>query len=306
MAQLETSLIVPPFGEVNVFNEPSGLLVKAFILLPPPQVEGAQTGLAIDGSNSMLALYGAHVPTLFRRPESNIVQPVARMMAEYLAKFDADGKTTVIHWACGLGDSLEILGDMCAEQVRSFRFNEPKSPGKGTRLLPAVQYFADERFPDAPWGIYVFITDGIIEDLEQVKEYSLKIGRELANGKRGFIKFVLIGLGSAIDEDQMIELDDLDYEGLVRPNGDPVDLWDHTSAAEMTSLDQIFKECVSSQTMILPSAQVTDSTGRPVRPLGDRSFADGLPALIEFYAASEATSFTLTLPDGTSFTQPLK
>lgn len=306
MAQLDTSIVVPPFGEVDVFPEPDGLLVKAFILLPPPQVEGAQTGLAIDGSNSMLPLYGANVPPLFRRPEANVVQPVARMMAEYLAKFDADGNTTVIHWACGLGDSIEIIGDMNAEQARSFRFAEPKAPGKGTRLLPAVRYFADEKFPHAPWGIYVFLTDGIIEDLDQVKEYSLKIGRELADGKREFIKFVLIGLGTAIDEDQMIELDDLDYGDLESPSGDPVDLWDHTTAAEMTSLDQIFKECVSSQTIVLPSAQITDSTGRPVRPLGDRSFADGLPALVEFYASPEATSFTLTLPDGTSFTQPLK
>jgi len=306
MSQLDTSLIVPPFGEVDVFTESDRLFVKAFILLPPPQVEGAQTGLAIDGSNSMLPLYGANVPPLFRRPESNVVQPVARMMAEYLAKFDADGNTTVIHWACGIGDSLEIIGDMNAEQARSFKFAEPKSPGKGTRLLPAVRYFADEKFRHAPWGIYVFLTDGIIEDLEQVKEYTLKVGRELAEEKRGFIKFVLIGLGTAIDEDQMIELDDLDYGDLKIPNGDAVDLWDHTTAAEMTSLDQIFKECVSSQTIVLPSAQIIDSTGSPVQPIGDRSFADGLPALVEFWTAPEATSFTLILPDGTSFTQPLK
>src|SRR5258708_1526711 len=140
MAQLDNSIVVAPFGEVNVFQEPGGPRVRATILVPP-QVEGAQTGLAIDGSNSMLGLFGANVPKLFRTPESNVVQPVARMMAEYLANFDSDGNTTVIYWACGLGDSLEELGDMNAQKARTFEFNEPKKPGKGTRLLPAIRYF---------------------------------------------------------------------------------------------------------------------------------------------------------------------
>lgn len=304
MAQLDNSIVVAPFGEVNVFQETGGPRVRATILVPP-QVEGAQTGLAIDGSNSMLGLFGANVPKLFRTPDSNVVQPVARMMAEYLANFDSDGNTTVVYWACGLGDSLEELGDMNAQKSRTFEFNEPKSPGKGTRLLPAIRYFAEQKFPTAPWGIYVFITDGVIEDLDAVKAYTLEIGRQMSSGQRNFIKFVLIGLGHNIDEDQMSQLDDLDYGGLQLPNGDDVDLWDHTTAAEMKSLDEIFKECVSKNTLISPSAQIVDSNGQPVKPLDGKNYADGLPALVEFSMSRDSTSFTLTLPNGQSFKQPL-
>ena len=51
--QLDSTKTVDPFGEVNVFGEADGSIrVKATILMRP-QVEGAQTGLAIDGSNSM-------------------------------------------------------------------------------------------------------------------------------------------------------------------------------------------------------------------------------------------------------------
>ena len=145
----------------------------------------------------------------------------------------------------------------------------------------------------------------MIEDLEAVKAYTLDIGRQVSSGKRNFIKFVLIGLGHNIDEDQMSQLDDLDYGGLQLPNGDDVDLWDHTTAAEMKSLDEIFKECVSKNTLISPSAQIVDSNGQPVKPLDGRNYADGLPALVEFSMSRDSTFFTLTLPTGQSFKQPI-
>ena len=122
MAQLDSSKTVDPFGEVNVFQEKDGRLrVKATILMRP-QVEGAQTGLAIDGSNSMNQMFGASgaVSALFASASINIVQPVARTMAEYLANFDSDGNTTVIYWACGIGGAdIEELGDMNATQSRT-------------------------------------------------------------------------------------------------------------------------------------------------------------------------------------------
>ena len=304
MAQLDSALVVTPFGEINVFDEPAGPRVIATIPMKPA-VENAQTGLAIDGSNSMKQMFGTHVPPLFRDPNANVVQRIGRQMGKYLAEFDSDGHTTVIYWACGVGGTgTQYLGDFDATQILTQPFDEPKRMGTGTKLLPAVRYFAEERFREAPWGIYVFITDGVIEDLQEVKDYSLQIARELSGGSREFIKFVLIGLGQHIDENQMIELDDLDYGGLELPNGDAIDLWDHTTAAEMRSFDDIFKEVVSENTIIAPSASLVDSRGQAVRPLRRTSYADGLPALVEFTMSPGATAFTLTLPGGQSFTQP--
>ena len=89
MAQLNSSKVVEPYGEVNVFNEADGRIrVKATILMKP-EVEGAQTGLAIDGSKSMSELFGGAVAMsdIFGG-KPNLVEPMAQTLAEYLAKFD--------------------------------------------------------------------------------------------------------------------------------------------------------------------------------------------------------------------------
>ncbi|TGN99889.1 hypothetical protein PN36_32135 [Candidatus Thiomargarita nelsonii] len=48
----------------------------------------------------------------------NVVQVEARHFIQYLAQnLDADGGTTVIYWACGEGDKIEVLGDVRAEAM---------------------------------------------------------------------------------------------------------------------------------------------------------------------------------------------
>jgi hypothetical protein len=273
-----------------------------------PSVEGAQTGLAIDGSASMKNAFGAAgaVSSLFASSSPNIVEPVAKTLGTFLANFDSDGQTTVIYWACGIGGTeLEDLGDLSAADVKARQFLPPKNFGSGTKLLPAIQYFAETKFPDAPWSIFVFLTDGAIEDLEAVKKYTLKLANDLASGKRNFIKLVLIGVGADVDESQMEELDDMDYGGLKDKNGDDVDLWDHKMASSMQKIEEIFAEVVTSNTILAPSATITDSSGSPVKPIGRASYSDGLPALLEFEMPTDSKGFTLNLPGGKSVTQPI-
>jgi hypothetical protein len=303
--QLEPSLVVEPFGKIEVHAHPEGVRVIARIRMKP-QVEKAQTGLAIDGSVSMMDLFGSKLPPMFRKPEHNVMQVVASSMAQMLADFDSDGETTVIYWATGLmGEEVEVLGDMNSAAADKFSFSGPKKFGTGTKLAPAVRYYTRERFPNEPWSIFVFITDGVIEDLEEVKALSLDIAGQMAAGERGFTKFVLIGLGDQVDEEQMGELDDLDYGGLKTPEGEQVDLWDARNAADMTTLDTVFDECVGENSIIANSATITDSTGKPVKPLRRPSYADGLPALIEFICAPGSTAFTVSISDVGTFTQPL-
>src|SRR5204862_26663 len=81
-------------------------------------------------------------------------------------KVDADGGTTCIYWATGPGGGkVEEIGDFRAEEAERHTFGPPKQFGTGTQLLPAVKYFV-ERFKDAPWGFYVFITDGELHDVD--------------------------------------------------------------------------------------------------------------------------------------------
>jgi hypothetical protein len=56
MAQLKH--VVDPFGEVNVYPSTAGKVRVVATILMEPHKEGAQTGIALDGSGSMSKLYG--------------------------------------------------------------------------------------------------------------------------------------------------------------------------------------------------------------------------------------------------------
>lgn len=285
MAQLKRC--VEPFGEVNVYPQPyRPTRVVATILMDPVR-EGTQTGIALDGSGSMSQLYGVNaggpISPIFRKPSENLITPVAQKVCAYLArKLDADGGTTCIYWATGqAGGQIEEIGDLTADQAEKHIFDPPKNFGTGTQLLPAVRYFVD-RFKTAPWGFYVFITDGELHDLEDVKSYSVKLAREIAAGQRRPLKFVLIGIGSSVNERQMEELDDLD-------TGTNVDLWDHKLAAELTSLQQIFAEVIDENARVADRGRILDANGRVLKDYSDT----GVPAKLEFEVPPGMQYFTL-------------
>jgi len=297
MAQLAQP--VEPFGEVNVYPRPDGSLDIVATILMEPDIEGARTGLALDGSASMQKMYGANAPVspLFRKTAglNNVVEPVARMMAGYLAKFAGDGKAHLAYWACSPdGSAVEPLGSVTQAQAETVSVRGPKQWGRQTKLLPPVRYFVDQIFRDARWAIAVFVTDGVIEDMDEVKAYCLAFARKIALGERGFVKLVLLGVGELVDEGQMEELDDM-FEGsdLCDQLGNPIDLWDHKLASEMRSLNEIFAEVVSDQVMIADSGEILDAAGKVLH-----RFSDGLPARLRFHLPPGSTAFTLKFPDG--------
>ncbi|GDY07055.1 hypothetical protein LBMAG52_05410 [Planctomycetia bacterium] len=293
MAQL--SHAVEPFGDVNVFKSLNGLSVRATISMMP-HVENAHTGLAIDASVSMQRMYGViRAPTPTVRP--NVVEPIVRNMSAFLSQFSSDGKCSNIYWACGSdGSAIEEIGQFSAEEVKNAVYSGPKrfSWGKQTKLLPPVKYFAEQAFKDSSCSIGAIITDGIIDDLEDVKNYCMQLGQQMASGQRLFLKLVLIGFGSAVDEAQMEELDDM-FEGsnLRTPNGKEVDIWDHKLASEIQKIEEIFSEIVDEDTIVLESGKILDNQGRVVK-----EYKDGLPAKLIFDLPAEATGFTLEFPGG--------
>ncbi len=224
-----------------------------------------------DGRKVSVALKEAYEDAMkrgFLKMSDNIVEPWARKFIGYLAsELDSDGGTTVIYWACGDGADYEVLGDYTAEQCEQLNLKGPEKQkfGDGTRLVPAMKYFID-RFDDAERGMYVFITDGRLDDLDEVKRYTTQLAQEITTKKRNFVKLVLIGVGDDIDEAQMTELDDLD-------TGTDVDLWDHKIAVELRALSEIIVELVSENRIVAPTATVYDDQGNVIH-----RFADGLPA----------------------------
>jgi hypothetical protein len=147
-----------------------------------------------------------------------------------------------------------------------------------------VKYFV-QRFADAPWGFYVFITDGELHDLEAVKTYTRQLAQEISAGKRRPLKFVLIGVGPDVNEKQMEILDDLD-------TGTDIDLWDHKLASEMRAVQQIFAEVVDKNARVAEKGKILDPDGRVVKDYSDT----GVTGFLEFEIASNAAYFTLEVP----------
>jgi len=305
-----TQLLHPaePFGAVNVFREPGGALRVVATVLMEPDVEGARCGLALDGSSSMKKMFGltAALSPIFRAAAGavNVVEPVARAMAGYLARFSSSGTVNLVYWACNPdGGGLEEIGEVSESQARSLAVPGPRrsSWGRKTKLLPPVRHFLDGAFRSAPWSICVFVTDGKIDDLDEVKQFCWQHARQIAAGRRSYCKLVLIGIGEEVDEKQMEELDDMFQDsGLRTPAGDDVALWDHKLAREMRQLQEVFAEVVSEKIIVADRGRILDAVGRTVA-----DYSDGVPALLRFCLPRGCcSSFTLELP-GHRITQNL-
>jgi hypothetical protein len=141
--------------------------------------------------------------------------------------------------------------------------------------------------------MFIFVTDGAIEDLEPVKQYSTKLAQEIEAGSRKPVKLIIIGVGSQIDERQMEELDNLD-------TSTSQDLYFHRIASQMTDLSDIFIELVSEDIIIAQNGVIRDVRGTEIQNFRDT----GVPALFEFDLPAGSTSFTLEV-EGQKFSQAL-
>ena len=297
MREVSASMTIEPFGKVNYWDLPSGegRMVRATILTEF-HTEGAEFGLALDCSGSMQNLF---------KPV-NHVKPAMQAVAGYLADKDRNGTVSVIYWATGPeGKDVQIIGDLTRDVAETYDFGPPERYGRGTQLLPALRYFTDSEqrtdLDDASWGFYVFVTDGKIEDIEAVKEYTTQLAKELEpttrpdSGKRlKNIKLILIGLGDRIDKAQFDALDDLE-------TGTELDLWDTKLAGEMKDLAEIFAEVTDPDHVLVPGGGIVrDSRGNVVADFRDR----GLPEVLEFVLPFGEPAFELEIA-GNSAIQPL-
>ena len=213
----------------------------------------------------------------------NILQPLVQDFTAYLAdNLDGTGKTSLIYWGCGKGDEIQVLGEFDAVICQQIKVSGPKTfqLGKTTKLCPAIAYFANQ-YRQAQRGIYIFLTDGRIDDLEQVKDYTRELALEITVGKRNYLKLILVGIGNDVDRYQLQELDDFD-------TGLDIDLWDYKIASEMTNLSQIFAELVNENQIIAESGDIYDDRGNCVK-----SYPKGLPAKVDFVMSDASQWFEL-------------
>lgn len=300
MDTLAPKQVVSPFAKINVWREADGSKrVRAYIFVEQA-FERTKTGLAIDGSASMRTAYGfssGFAGLWATKPSQvNLVRPEAQRLGAYLAaSLDVDSSVSVIYWGTGQRSaSIEPIGNLTETDIATHTFSGPGRFGGGaTALLPAVQYFASQ-FPAAPMGIFVFLTDGVINDLKAVMDYTVTLAKDIEARKRPPLKLILVGVGNQIDETQMIELDNLD-------TGTKQDLWDHKLAKDMSEVAEIGIELVNDKIILAPNGVVRDANGRVAKDFRDT----GLPALLNFTLPASASSAFMLEFGGQVIRQPL-
>jgi hypothetical protein len=292
---------VEPFSDLHVERG----RVRA-TLLHDPTVEGLDMAIYMDGSGSMQEEYeqqrqsrtlwqwlvGEPVITL-----PNQVEPQVQWMLEYLATKDRNGILRVAYWACGnSGKDVEVVGDLQGVNVKSYSFPGPNQMGSYTYLEPAMRdymKYLKKQIPlGARRGCAVFVTDGVLHDPDAVKAYSRELAREIAAGRLPRLNFILVGVGNAVDEEQMEEICHEEYRGVGH-------LWCHRIAEEINQVAELVAVLVDETMTVAAGGTIYDDRGNAIKIYEAR-----LPAVLEFDIPEGATSFTLEV-GGRRFTQPL-
>jgi hypothetical protein len=294
---------VEPFSDLHV----EGNSVHA-TLLHDPTVEGLDVAIYMDGSGSMREEYapqqklvGSFWQKLFGTAKvetlPNQVEPQVQWMLEYLATKDRNGLLRVAYWACGpRGERVEVLGELKGTEVKQYKFPGPKELGGGTLLSPAmrdyVAYLKKEVSEGARRGCAVFVTDGHIQDEEQVKEFSAQVAKEIAAGRLPRTNFILVGVGDQVNEEQMEEICHEEYPGVGH-------LWCHRIAEEISQVAELVAVLVDETMTVAAGGTIYDDKGAVLKVYEGR-----LPAVLEFSIPEGAKSFTLEV-NGQRYTQPI-
>jgi hypothetical protein len=292
---------VEPFSDLHVEHEK----VTA-TLLHDPTVEGLDMAIYMDGSASMKEEYqykgesNRFLDWLFGRkpkPASNEVEPQVRWMLEYLATKDRNGLLRMAYWACGpSGTDVEALGELKGVDVQEHKFPGPRHMGSSTRLAPAMRdyiaYIKEQAKTGAKRGCAVFVTDGQIHDVDDVKKVSAQVAKEVQTGKMPRTNFILVGVGDAIDEEQLEDIAHEEYPGIGH-------LWCHRIAKEISQIAELVAVLVDETMTVAAGGTITDDKGKVLKIYEGR-----LPAVLEFEVPEGAKSFTLEV-NGQKFTQPL-
>ncbi len=293
---------VEPFSDLHVEEGH----VRA-TLLHDPTVEGLDVALYMDGSGSMKAEYAYPTePRGFfawlmgetpKTAEMNEVEPQVRWMLEYLASKDRNGLLRVGYWACGQsGAGVEIIGELEGAKAKTYAFPGPKELGRHTMLAPAVrdfvQYLKRQVPAGAKRGCAVFVTDGQIHDLEDVEKITEEVAKDIARGRMPRVNFVLVGVGSKVDEEQLERIAHTEHASVGH-------LWCHRVAKEIKQVAELVAVLVDETMTVAAGGTVYDDKGNIVKEYEGR-----LPAVLEFEVPEECESFTLEV-NGQRFTQPL-
>jgi hypothetical protein len=285
-------VITRPFSDVHRM----GNRVVA-TLLHDPTVEGLDVALYMDGSASMENTYGPRGILAKLGPVKNQVEPQMQWMLEYLATKDRDGILRTAYWATGSGAEIEFVGDLDGAKAKQFKFPGPAKYGKATILLPVLRdYVAHIRKEaaekDARRGLAVIITDSQLSDPDDVIAYTQQVAREITAGRLPRVNFVLVGVGEAVDEEQMERVCHDEYPGVGH-------LWCHRVADKMEEMAELVAVLVDETMTVAAGGTIYDEKGAVLK-----SYEGRLPAVLDFEVPAACKRFTLEV-GGQRFDQAL-
>ncbi|MEQ8785971.1 MAG: hypothetical protein RIC55_06715 [Pirellulaceae bacterium] len=223
---------------------------------------------------------------------NNIVQaPCVHMIDNLIRTFASGGVSSgaceVIYWACGKdGGDIESLGEVRHDDLSNVRVEGPrvKPFGPTTHLAPPFRYFA-EKASDTN-GILVFVTDGHVDDEQEVVAETHRIAAEISSGQRPSLKCVLLGIGKQVDRPQLARIDDMEM-----PAGlEDVDIWNAKILGEMRDMNDAWSEIFDPETVVGTSIRVFDDAGQLVHERTDE-----VKALITFEMPVGSNAFELVL-----------
>lgn len=284
-----------PLADVNVLPMRDGSHEVVVCFMPDPVLlfgeANSKAFLALDASASLRKMYGFGGPF---GGDPNYMQAVTRKLGAILTSVTKSGSVAALYWAVSPdGSRVEPIGEFDEPGWARAPITGPKKEkwGKGTKLLPALQYGSERVAAGADWTMGVFLTDGIIEDEKDCVGYCLRIGREMAAGRRKPMKFILIGIGEEPDQEQLERFDNM-FEG----TGIDYDLWSSGLVASMQDeadiMGVLWGELMSEQTIIAPRGSVVDARGSVLA-----NWTDGMPGKFRFVLPRNQTAFTIRTPN---------
>lgn len=227
--------------------------------------------------------------------------PCSQMVDNLIRTFASGGVTSgkceVIYWACGKeGKEIESLGEVEHEHLETLQIEGPrvKPFGPKTHLAPPFRYFSEKAVGTN--GILVFVTDGNVDDEQEVIAETHRLAAEMSSGKRPSLKCVLLGIGKQVDRQQLARIDDMQM-----PAGlEDVDIWNAKVLGEMRDMNDAWSEIFDPETVVGTSIRVFDDKEQLVHEKTDE-----VKALITFEMPTGSTFFELVLDGEMRIRQPL-
>jgi len=283
-----------PLADVNVLPQ-SDCSHKITVVFMPNMAslygEGSiKAFLAIDGSVSMKTMYGDG--SIFMNLP-NYVEAVTRKIGEILTEVTGSRTISAIYWSVGPdGGEVEDIGEFDGAGWKKASIKGPRVEqwGRGSKLLPAIQYIVKNFTKDADWTIGAILTDGIIEDEEECFTFCQEVGRKYEGMRPEPVKLVFIGIGENVDEGQLERFDNM-FEG----TGIDYDLFSFGVVSlikeESDILSLFFSDLVSDDVFVAPMGRVEDSKGNVLI-----SWSDGMPGKFEFILPKGEKQFAIKAP----------